>query len=166
MRGQKIFLRYPIKRDLSEFIALNRAGRHFYRGLASPPTEAEAFGKFLHRCRRTDSECFFICRIEDGAIAGFIAGAEWLQSNQWIEIKEGCEMPETPDGQDSKNVFVIEGGVLQVMAWCWIEGEETGGWCWCNCGGDINGDPEFDDNYYPTHWMPLPQPPIVNAVRM
>jgi len=72
MRGQKIFLRYPIKRDLSEFIALNRAGRHFYRGLASPPTEAEAFGKFLHRCRRTDSECFFICRIEDGAIAGFI----------------------------------------------------------------------------------------------
>jgi [ribosomal protein S5]-alanine N-acetyltransferase len=72
MRGEKIFLRNPTRRDLSEFISLNRASSHLFRGLASPPTEAEAFGQFLHRCRRTDSACFFICRIGDGAIVGFI----------------------------------------------------------------------------------------------
>lgn len=97
---------------------------------------------------------------EDKEQKAFIAGAAFASS--WIEIVDGCEMPETPDGEDSKNVLVIEGGVLQVMAWCWIEADENSGWAWCNCNGDINGDPEFDDNYYPTHWMPLPQPPIIN----
>jgi ribosomal-protein-alanine N-acetyltransferase len=72
LRGQNIYLRRPSKRDQSEFIALNHASRNFYRGLADPPTEAASYEQFLRRCRQKDTECFFICRVEDGAIAGFI----------------------------------------------------------------------------------------------
>jgi ribosomal-protein-alanine N-acetyltransferase len=70
--GEKVFLRAPSKRDSEEFIALNRASRRLHRGLVSPPVEPEQFEAFLKRCRREDSACFFICRVEDGRIAGSI----------------------------------------------------------------------------------------------
>jgi hypothetical protein len=79
----------------------------------------------------------------------------------WIEIKPGCEMPETIEGKDySGNVFVICDGKLEVMSYGWVDAEPEGGWVWSNCYGDIRGDSEWDDEYKPTHWMPLPKPPI------
>ena len=70
--GERVFLRYPSVRDLGEFITLNRASTRLHRGLASPPTRPEQFHAFLKRCRRTDCECFLICRMEDDAIVGTI----------------------------------------------------------------------------------------------
>ena len=72
MTGERVFLRPPTKRDLAEFIALNRASARFHRGLVSPPTQPEQYAAFLSRCRRADCACFLICRTEDGAIVGSI----------------------------------------------------------------------------------------------
>jgi hypothetical protein len=39
------------------------------------------------------------------------------------------------------------------------------GYIWCNHFGDItNDDPEWDDSYEPTHWMPLPKYPLSEAI--
>jgi ribosomal-protein-alanine N-acetyltransferase len=72
VRGERVFLRSPASRDLEEFIALNRASVALHRGLVSPPIEPQQFVAFLKRCRRADSACFLVCRVEDGAIAGSI----------------------------------------------------------------------------------------------
>ena len=70
--GKRVFLRPAMKSDASEFIALNRESVHFHRGLVSPPTRPEQFTTFLKRCRRVDSVCLLICRMQDGAIIGSI----------------------------------------------------------------------------------------------
>jgi len=39
------------------------------------------------------------------------------------------------------------------------------GYIWCNHFGDItNEDPEWDDFYEPTHWMPLPKYPLPETI--
>jgi hypothetical protein len=78
---------------------------------------------------------------------------------EWIESEK--QKPEIPKGEScSANVLAWLCGSLSIMAYCYIDdGDENSGWAWCNCGGDIEGDPEFDDDYKPTHWMPLPEPP-------
>jgi ribosomal-protein-alanine N-acetyltransferase len=67
---EKVFLRAPAARDRKEFLALNRASRRLHQGFASPPVEPEQFAAFLKRCRRDNSACFFVCRVEDGRIVG------------------------------------------------------------------------------------------------
>ena len=66
--GKRVYLRTPTRRDLKEFLTLNRASTELHRGLVSPPIQARQFTAFLGRCRRTDSACFFICRVEDRRI--------------------------------------------------------------------------------------------------
>jgi ribosomal-protein-alanine N-acetyltransferase len=70
--GKGVFLCSPTRRDLVEFIALNRASTRFHRGLVSPPTQPQQFVAFLKRCCQADFVCFLICRVEDGAIVGSI----------------------------------------------------------------------------------------------
>lgn len=72
MLGEKVALRHPTVRDLEEFITLNCASTRLHRGLVSPPIKPEEFHDLLKRSRRDDSDCFLICRTEDGAIAGAI----------------------------------------------------------------------------------------------
>ena len=70
--GKSVYLRKPVRRDLKEFVALNRASTQLHRGLVSPPTDSPQFTQFLRRCRRSDSACFFIRRVEDRRIVGSI----------------------------------------------------------------------------------------------
>ena len=70
--GERVFLRFPASRDLEEFMALNRASARLHRGLVSPPIQPEQFVAFIKRSRQSDSVCFLICRVEDGAITGSI----------------------------------------------------------------------------------------------
>ena len=70
--GKSVYLRKPARRDMKEFVALNRASTQLHRGLVSPPTDSPQFTQFLRRCRRSDSACFFICRLEDHKIVGSI----------------------------------------------------------------------------------------------
>ena len=70
--GKRIYLRFPAQKDLGEFISLNRASKDIHRGLVSPPTRPEQFQNFIQRCRKADSVCFLMCRVEDGVIVGSI----------------------------------------------------------------------------------------------
>jgi [ribosomal protein S5]-alanine N-acetyltransferase len=70
--GERVFLRPPLRRDLEEFMALNRASTRLHKGLVSPPTRPAQFTDFLKRCRRIDCACFLICRVADSVIAGSI----------------------------------------------------------------------------------------------
>jgi hypothetical protein len=62
---------------------------------------------------------------------------------------------------------------IDVPVWIWPQAaifcrcEDSDGWLWANCYGMVdfvNGewvanDAETDDDYQPTHWMCLPEPP-------
>jgi ribosomal-protein-alanine N-acetyltransferase len=70
--GTRVFLRPPAKRDMEEFIALNRASRSFHRGRVTPPTSAEQYIAWLKRSRKADNAFFLICLVEDQSIVGSI----------------------------------------------------------------------------------------------
>ena len=72
VRGERVYLRPPVKRDAAEFVSLNRRSAALHRGLTSSPRTEEQFAAFLGRVRRAGSVCFFICRNEDDAIVGTI----------------------------------------------------------------------------------------------
>lgn len=78
---------------------------------------------------------------------------------EWVSCED--RLPDLIAGKDySENVFAIERGELRVMALVYInEDDQTAGYIWANCYGDINGDAEMDDDYQVTHWQPLPIPP-------
>jgi [ribosomal protein S5]-alanine N-acetyltransferase len=50
----------------------NRDGIRLHRGLMAPPTSPNECAAFIKKSRRADCVCFFICRVEDGAIVGSI----------------------------------------------------------------------------------------------
>jgi len=73
VKGERVFLRLPLKRDGEEFMAVNRRSASFNRGLASPPTRPDQYEQFLKRNAKADGVCFLVCRAEDNAIMGSIA---------------------------------------------------------------------------------------------
>jgi ribosomal-protein-alanine N-acetyltransferase len=73
IKGKRVVLRPPRKKDSAEFIAVNRRSASFNRGLASPPTQPAQFDDYLKRNKRPEAACFLICRKDDGAIMGSIA---------------------------------------------------------------------------------------------
>jgi len=74
--------------------------------------------------------------------------------SQWISVDE--RLPETPD-----NVLAVLNGQVCIMSYfLFTENGETNK-VWAYVYDGINGDGVFDDNYYPTHWMPIPQPPTI-----
>ncbi|HEU4768873.1 MAG TPA: GNAT family protein [Pyrinomonadaceae bacterium] len=81
IKGERVFLRLPAKRDAAEFLAVNRRSASFNRGLASPPTRADQFDQFVKRNKRPDSVCFLVCRTEDDAIMGSIALSQIFHGN-------------------------------------------------------------------------------------
>jgi hypothetical protein len=80
-------------------------------------------------------------------------------SDAWISVED--RLPDMIVGKDySENVFAWCDNRLMVMGIAYLQ-DDNGNFSsvWCNCHGCIEGDAEFDDNYLPTHWMPLPPPP-------
>jgi hypothetical protein len=78
----------------------------------------------------------------------------------WIETTK--ELPKFIDGKDySENVLVWNNKELEVMTYC-KSCDDNNELCyhWANAYGNINGDANWDDDYAPTHWMPLPSEPI------
>ena len=68
--GERVYLREPTSRDRAEIVARNAASRALHRGWVSPPTDAQTFAEWMVRCRQPAVQCFLVCRLEDGAIAG------------------------------------------------------------------------------------------------
>ena len=70
-------------------------------------------------------------------------------------------LPENIAGKDySENVFTWCNNQLMIMCLALVP-DDNNKMCytWFNCDGKIDGDGEFDDNYYPTHWQALPSKP-------
>jgi hypothetical protein len=84
---------------------------------------------------------------------------------RWISVAD--RKPDIIEGMDySKNVLVICEDKLEVMRYCWVNGgdEENSGFIWANCYGDIHAEGEFDDEYHPAYWMPLPEIPAASPL--
>jgi [ribosomal protein S5]-alanine N-acetyltransferase len=68
----RVELRPPSLADRHEFIAAMRSSRRLHQPWLSPPTTPEAFAGLV---RRVDDERYdpqLVCRLQDGAIVGFI----------------------------------------------------------------------------------------------
>jgi ribosomal-protein-alanine N-acetyltransferase len=63
-------LREPARRDEAEVVAQNAASRNLHRGWVTPPTDTITYAEWMVRCRQPNVQCFLVCRLEDGAIAG------------------------------------------------------------------------------------------------
>ncbi len=72
LRGTKLYLRYPNKKDLIELTSLNIASRKLHRGLVKPPTDEKGFAEYLKRNDSEENECLLICEINSGKIAGAV----------------------------------------------------------------------------------------------
>ena len=68
--GERVYLREPSNRDEAEIVARNAASLALHRGWVTPPTDARTFAEWMVRCRLPNVQCFLVCRIDDGAIAG------------------------------------------------------------------------------------------------
>ena len=78
---------------------------------------------------------------------------------KWIPVEK--RLPKLIEGKDySENVLAVCNNELMVMQLCFLKNDD-GNWeyYWCNCYGNIEGDGKLDDDYTPTHWMPLPELP-------
>ena len=72
------------------------------------------------------------------------------KKRNWISVDDW--LPE-----DEKNVLVIHNGELSIFNYGVVNVNGDNMMAWMNCYGDINGEPEWDDDYSPTCWMPLPE---------
>lgn len=88
--------------------------------------------------------------------SGFEAGQQ--AKEEWIKVED--KVPEMIEGKDySENVIAICDGKRMVMNYARIYDDGNSFYAWCNCYGDIDGDAEFDDEYNPNMWVPIPIPP-------
>jgi hypothetical protein len=83
--------------------------------------------------------------------AELIKAFEAGESN-WISVDE--RLPE-----NENNVLAVLDNEVCIMNY--FEFKENGETfkVWGYCYDGVNGDGVYDDNYYPTHWMPLPKSP-------
>ena len=75
-----------------------------------------------------------------------------LEGDGWISVED--RLPE-----DEKNVFAILNGKLCIMNYMSYSDSGITYKVWGYVYDSIEGDAEYDDNYLPTHWQPLPTPP-------
>jgi ribosomal-protein-alanine N-acetyltransferase len=68
--GERVYLREPTLRDGPQIAAANRLSRAFHRGWVRPPTDEEAFTRWMTRCRQPNVKCVLVCRLIDDAIVG------------------------------------------------------------------------------------------------
>jgi [ribosomal protein S5]-alanine N-acetyltransferase len=68
----RVEVRPPTPADRQPFLAAMRASRRHHRPWLTAPTTDEAFDTLLRRAEDPAFEPLLVCRLEDGAIAGFI----------------------------------------------------------------------------------------------
>ena len=95
----------------------------------------------------------------EGATEPSVHSAESPSGQGWVAVSE--RLPEI-----GVPVFAWEGGYI---VWRVREFIDSDGWNWCNAYSTHHTrsgwecEDEFDDEYAPTHWMPLPEPPSIEA---
>jgi len=89
-----------------------------------------------------------------------VASESQQPTTTWIEIKSEDDLP-----KDDGNVLVIIEGQMQIMCLCSIIDNDVYSKVWCMVYDGLDGDGIYDDNYYPTHWMPLPTNPQTTTTK-
>ena len=77
----RVLLRKPVPEDRDELIRNNRRSARFHARLVAGPRTVAEFTSFLVRCQRDDFEGLFVCRREDGAIAGVFNMSQIYRGN-------------------------------------------------------------------------------------
>lgn len=77
----RVRLREPVAADRAEFLAVVRDSRRFHRPWVSPPADGAGFAAYLKRCARDDFEGRFLCRADDGRIAGVFNLSQIVRGN-------------------------------------------------------------------------------------
>lgn len=68
----RVDVRSPTPADRHDFLAAMRSSRRYHRPWLTAPTTDEAFDVLLTRAEDPAFEPMLVCRLEDGAIVGFI----------------------------------------------------------------------------------------------
>jgi len=82
-------------------------------------------------------------------------------TDTWIEIKSEEDLP-----KDDKNVLAMIDGEMKIMCLSDIIENGVSSKVWCLVYDGLDGDGIYDDNYYPTHWMPLPTHPQTKSTKI
>lgn len=119
-------------------------------------TKTEALNKAAQEVGYGDYDHFLLVvasgTLQNKEVDEIIHRAMDIYAGGWISVEERL-----PD--DEHNVLAVLDGQVCVMAYFsfWEKGERNMVWGYSYDG--VNGDAIFDDNYYPTHWKPLPTAP-------
>jgi ribosomal-protein-alanine N-acetyltransferase len=68
----RILIREPARSDMKAFLAAAAASRQLHKPWVTAPDTPEKFRSYLKRMNTPDNQGFFVCRKEDGALAGVI----------------------------------------------------------------------------------------------
>jgi ribosomal-protein-alanine N-acetyltransferase len=77
----RVYLRAPDRSDEEEFVAAMQASASLHRPWLYAPQTPEDFREYLVRALRPSSEFFLGCRLEDGAIVGFLNLSEIVRGS-------------------------------------------------------------------------------------
>jgi ribosomal-protein-alanine N-acetyltransferase len=77
----RVVLRTPTLADQDEFIARMRASRALHRPWIAMPETPERYVQYVARVEDPRSALFFACRVEDGAIVGFLNISEIVRGS-------------------------------------------------------------------------------------
>lgn len=81
---------------------------------------------------------------------------------QWIRVEDQEPPLDTPIWLYAGNKIFIGGlimaGGIDDEFKAWANANMS---AWNRCDGSWDADLEFDDDYHPTHWMPLPSLPTI-----
>jgi hypothetical protein len=87
--------------------------------------------------------------------------AQMKPTDTWIKIKSEDDLP-----KDDKNVLAMIDGEMKIMCLSDIIENGVSSKVWCLVYDGLDGDGIYDDNYYPTHWMPLPTHPQTKSTKI
>ena len=110
-----------------------------------------------------NADCYFTQAMQSAMTSDkFIEVVSELMkpTDTWVSIKSEDDLP-----NDDKNVLVIIEGQMQIMCLCSIIDNDVLSKVWCMVYDGLDGDGIYDDNYYPTHWMPLPTNPQTTTTK-
>ena len=93
-------------------------------------------------------------KLKDGGLSIGEMSITTQPNPTWTQIKSEDDLP-----KDDKNVLVMIDGEMQIMCLSTIKENGVSSKVWCMVYDGLDGDGIYDDNYYPTHWMPLPTNP-------
>jgi ribosomal-protein-alanine N-acetyltransferase len=106
--GDRVYLREPTTPDGPQIVAANRLSRALHRGWVLPPTDAEAFTRWMTRCRQPNVKCFLVCRLVDDAIVGVFVVSQIVRGMfQSAYLGYYAEQPSSGQGYMAEGMSLV-----------------------------------------------------------